>query len=99
MFHTIFGHVQYIEEAEDIRFRLEMITVQNEETNNIEIGLDSDEYTLGLYWVDLPGFHPVRLTHELVKEMNLWDAVISDQKLLQHLTACSKAGHDKHFEV
>lgn len=86
MFHTIFGHVTFLQQAEKVRQGLELIAShQEEDTVVVELGVEVEEYSLGLYWLDLPGVNPVQMTHELVTQFNLWDSVIDNRRLLVQL--------------
>jgi len=86
MFHTIFGHVKFLEEAEKVRHGLELILSNKDADNDvIELGLENEDYTLAVYWLDLPGVNPIQMTHELVNELDLWDAVIDNERFLKQL--------------
>lgn len=88
MFHTIFGHVPFLEEADKVRIGLELMVSQVEhmdDTAVVEIGLEVEEYSMGLYWLDLPGVNPVQMTHELVKEYDLWEFVVDNRRFLMQL--------------
>jgi len=81
MYHTIFGHITYLKREEEIQHGLELVrnhSLRDEDNQNIQIGLEMDEFTLGVYWVDLPGIHPIQLTHEIVNQFNIWDCVVDD---------------------
>jgi len=81
MYHTIFGHITYLKREEEIQHGLELVrnhSLRDEDNQNIQIGVEMDEFTLGVYWVDLPGIHPIQLTHEIVNQFDLWDWVVDD---------------------
>ena len=83
MHYTLFGHIHFLEEEQRIQQRIEMMSFGNNDPN-IQIGLGGAS-ELCLYWVDLPGIHPIQLTHELVSRHNLWEAIIDDRRMLQEI--------------
>jgi len=95
MFYTLFGYVSYDEMDAKIRQRIENLDWEINKDNCIELGLENEEYALEIYWLDFPGIHPIRVTHNVVQEHQLWRFVV-DEKIVcrqirlsqQHIFPC-----------
>jgi len=91
MFCTLFGHVDYMEKERKIQAAIRSIELRENSTStncsivNIELGIDNEDYTLSIYWLDVVGENPIKATHELVSKHNLWSAVILDERTCEEL--------------
>jgi len=71
MHYTVFAHVEFIHGEQGIRALIEARDLE-----------EFDESEERVYWVAMPGLQPIQVGEELVREMCLWDHVVTDENVL-----------------
>jgi len=96
MHYTIFGHVEFFKQEADIRRRHELMMdgrardLQDPESASSDVSGSCS--VIGYYWVELPSSYPVAMSYRHVKDMNLWDYVISERRMLHQIEMCETNG-------
>jgi len=80
MHYTLFGHAAFLQKEQLIQQRINDINFDVSDDVLAESGNATSEY-----WIDLPGHHPIRVTHDVVKEIELWEYIVTDKKLLRQI--------------
>jgi len=71
MHYTTFAHVHFMNEEDVVKALVKGHTRRESD--------GSDEL---FYWIALPGLQPIKVTHDLVRDNDLWGHVVTDQDML-----------------
>lgn len=85
MHYTLFGHADFLRKEQLIQQRINDMTFDVSDDLVVQAGEIVSACGREKFWIDLPGLHPIQVTHEVVAQANIWDFVVTDKKTLKRI--------------